>query len=86
MNRYRNCKSRVNVDGRLYRLLSKLPGWDHKIVYVPGIMNATANLLSRPPTAAIKTLDVKIEIDWADEQDGDKEIAIVKANIRNSIK
>ena len=33
-----------------------------------------------------KTLDVKIEIDWADEQDGDKEIAIVKANIRNSSK
>ena len=73
-------------DGRLYRLMSKLQGWDHKIVYVPGIMNTTADLLSRPPTAAIKTLDVKIEIDWEDEQDDDKEIAIVKANIRNSSK
>ena len=49
-------------------------------------MNSTADLLSRPPTVAIKTLDVKIEIDWADEQDGYKEIAIDKANIRNSSK
>ena len=49
-------------------------------------MNTTADLLSRPPTAAIKTLDVKIKIDWEDEQDGYKEIAIVKTNIRNSSK
>ena len=52
-------------DERLYRLMSKLQGWDHEILNVPGIMNTTADLLSRPPTAAIKTSDVKIEINWA---------------------
>ena len=72
-------------DGRLYRLMSKLQGWDHIIVYVPGIMNTTANRLSRQSTAAIKKLDVKIEIGRADEQDGDKEIAIVKANSSKSV-
>ena len=63
--------------------MSKLQGWDHEIVYVPGIMNTTADLLLRPSTAAIRKLDVYIEIYWADEQDGEKEISIVKANIRN---
>ena len=71
-------------DGRLYRLITKLQGWYHKIVYVPGIMNSTADLLSRPPTAAIKTLNVKMKSIEKTNNDGNKEIAIVKANIRNS--
>ena len=60
----------------------KLQNIDHKIIYYPGVKNKTADLLSRPAIASCKTLDVKIEIDWAEEQDNDKELAIVKVNLK----
>ena len=45
---------------------------EHKIIFYPGVKNKTADLLSRPAIASCKTLDVKIEIYWAEEQDIDK--------------
>ena len=69
-------------DGRLYSMYLKLQNLNHQIVYYPGVKNKTADLLSRPAIASCKTLDVKIEVDWAEEQDNDKELAIVKVNLK----
>ncbi|CAF1112013.1 unnamed protein product, partial [Brachionus calyciflorus] len=77
--------------GRLYRLLLKLQEFDFEILYYPGSLNFTADQLSRPPvhqdlgqTLEVKTLEFKANIDWEREQDSDKEIAIVKANLKTS--
>jgi len=79
--------------GRLYRLLLKLQELDYEIVYTPGVLNKTADMLSRPNAkenercvnkidCEIKSIDVQLSVDWASEQDLDKELAIVKANIK----
>ena len=62
----------------------KLQNIDHKIIYYQCVKNKTADLLSRPAIASCKTIDVNIEIDWAEEQDNDKELAIVKVNLKAS--
>ena len=97
-------------DGRLYRLMRKLVGLNYEIIHIPGVLNTTADMLSRPngvsntATAApvialtapssdtdkvsnvisINTLDVRISIDWAEEQDLDRELAIVKLNVKSN--
>ena len=62
----------------------KLQNTDYKIIYYPDVMNKTADLLFRQAIASCKTLDVKIEIDWAEEQNNDKELEIVKVNLKAS--
>ncbi|CAF1009622.1 unnamed protein product [Brachionus calyciflorus] len=72
-------------------VMDELQEFDFEIIYYPGSLNFTADQLSRPPvhqdlsqTLEVKTLEFQANIDWEREQDGDKEIAIVKANLKTS--
>lgn len=81
-------------NGRLYKLLLKIQELDYSIVYFPGKLNHTADVLSRighENQASIKvnmiehtisSLDLNVNIDWEFEQGIDREIAIVKLSIK----
>ncbi|CAF1125194.1 unnamed protein product [Brachionus calyciflorus] len=75
---------------RLYRLMLKLQELDYEILYYQGKLNFTADQLSRPPTETsnveVKTLEYQANIDWIKEQENDKEIAIVRSNVRENLK
>jgi len=65
----------------------KLQELDYEILYYPGKLNFTADQLSRPPTETsnveVKTLEYHANIDWEKEQENDKEIAIVRSNLKD---
>ena len=74
-------------NGRLYRLLLKLQDLDYEIVYCPGTLNKTADMLSRNGTLKVKTervnkIELDVNMDWAIEQSKDREIAVVRMRVR----
>ena len=75
-------------NGRLYRLYLKLQEFDFKIVYCPGPLNYTADLLSRntneAKTSEIKAIELKLDIDWSYEQSRDRELAIIKMRLKSN--
>ncbi|RNA25356.1 Retrovirus-related Pol poly from transposon [Brachionus plicatilis] len=72
-------------DGRLFKLFLKLQDLDHEIIYYPGILNKTADLLSRP-NVQISKLDVGVDIDWQTEQHKDKELSVILIAIKTNNK
>ncbi|CAF1096852.1 unnamed protein product, partial [Brachionus calyciflorus] len=77
-------------NGRLNRLMLKLQDFDTEILYYPVKLNFTADQLSRPPTETsnveVKTLEYQANIDWEKEQENDKEIALVRSDVRANLK
>ena len=86
-------------EGRLYQLFRKIESISYETIYIPGLSNKIADLLSRPNGApktnseimpaeanvvSINTIDIHISTDWAEELDADKEIAVVKLNARTN--
>jgi len=74
-------------NGRLYKLLLKLQDLDYEIIYYPGVLNYTADFLSRYQEKQVEenvnALELEMSIDWADEQNKDRELAIVKMSVKN---
>lgn len=61
----------------------KLQELDYKIIYFPGALNKTADLLSRPPVESITKIEVGLDVDWGSEQDKDRDLAILKVALKN---
>lgn len=72
--------------GRLYKLLLKLQDLDHRIEYVPGALNNTADALSRvglqKAEIEVNKIGVELQVDWSEEQSKDRELAIVRVLVK----
>jgi hypothetical protein len=78
-------KKLKNPTGRIGRLLNKIQDLDYEIVYQPGHLNTTADLLSRPEVnqGVIYSIEMQIGkwVNWVAEQQADKMVTTVRTLI-----